>query len=146
MPRLARERPCPIRSVFGIIAAPRGTGEDWLANAHRIADRGYSTLLSPDGTGLHAPFVALTAAAAAVPGYTPEEIDRYIEAWSQPGAASGMINYYRSSVRTPPQRAEAALRPVKAPTLIIWGQQDQYLGPELERVPWIMGRGRVARS
>lgn len=27
------------------------------------------------------------------PAYTPEEIDRYAEAWSQPGAATGMINY-----------------------------------------------------
>ena len=24
-----------------------------------------------------------------------------------------------------------ALRPIKAPTLIIWGQRDRYLGPEL---------------
>jgi hypothetical protein len=47
-------------------------------------------------------------------------MDRYIEAWSQPGAATGMINYYRSSVRTPPKQAEAALRPIKAPTLVIW--------------------------
>src|SRR6266540_2442802 len=65
------------------------------------------------------------------PAYTPEEIDRYIEAWSQPGAATGMINYYRSSVRTPPKQAEAALRPISAPTLVIWGQRDRYLGPEL---------------
>jgi pimeloyl-ACP methyl ester carboxylesterase len=65
------------------------------------------------------------------PAYTPEEMDRYIEAWSQPGAATGMINYYRSSVRTSPKRAEAALRPIKAPTLVIWGQDDGYLGPEL---------------
>jgi hypothetical protein len=42
-------------------------------------------------------------------------------AWSQPGAATGMINYYRSSVRTSPKRAEAALRPISAPTLVIWG-------------------------
>ena len=42
------------------------------------------------------------------PAYTAEEMDRYIEAWSQPGAATGMINYYRSSVRTPPKQAEAA--------------------------------------
>ena len=28
------------------------------------------------------------------PAYTPEEMDRYIEAWSQPGAATGMINYF----------------------------------------------------
>jgi pimeloyl-ACP methyl ester carboxylesterase len=33
------------------------------------------------------------------PAYTPEEMDRYVEAWSQPGAATGMINYYRSPVR-----------------------------------------------
>jgi pimeloyl-ACP methyl ester carboxylesterase len=42
-----------------------------------------------------------------------------------------MINYYRSSVRTPPKQAEAALRPIKAPTLVIWGERDRYLGPEL---------------
>jgi pimeloyl-ACP methyl ester carboxylesterase len=65
------------------------------------------------------------------PAYTPEEIDRYIEAWSQPGAATGMINYYRSSVRQSQKKAEAALRPIKAPTLVIWGQRDHYLGPEL---------------
>jgi pimeloyl-ACP methyl ester carboxylesterase len=65
------------------------------------------------------------------PAYTAEEMDRYIEAWSQPGAASGMINYYRSSVRTPAKKAEAAIHPIKAPTLVIWGQRDEYLGQEL---------------
>jgi pimeloyl-ACP methyl ester carboxylesterase len=65
------------------------------------------------------------------PAYTPEEIDRYIQAWSQPGAATGMINYYRSSVRTPPKKAAAALRPISAPTLVIWGERDHYLGPDL---------------
>jgi pimeloyl-ACP methyl ester carboxylesterase len=65
------------------------------------------------------------------PAFTPEETDRYIQAWSQPGAATGMINYYRSSVRTSPKKAEAALRPISAPTLVIWGQRDHYLGPEL---------------
>jgi pimeloyl-ACP methyl ester carboxylesterase len=33
------------------------------------------------------------------PPYTPQEMERYVEAWSQPGAAAGMINYYRASVR-----------------------------------------------
>jgi pimeloyl-ACP methyl ester carboxylesterase len=65
------------------------------------------------------------------PAYTPEEMDRYIEAWSQPGAAAGMINYYRFSVRQPPKEAEAALRPISAPTLVIWGQRDSYLGSDL---------------
>jgi len=63
------------------------------------------------------------------PSYTPEEIDRYVEAWSQPGAAAGMINYYRASVRA--KNAEAQIRSISAPTLVIWGEQDRYLGPEL---------------
>jgi pimeloyl-ACP methyl ester carboxylesterase len=67
----------------------------------------------------------------AKPTYTSQEIERYIEAWSQPGAATGMINYYRSSVRTPPKKAEAAIEPIKAPTLVIWGQGDRFLGEDL---------------
>jgi pimeloyl-ACP methyl ester carboxylesterase len=65
------------------------------------------------------------------PPYTDEEIERYVEAWSQPGAATGMINYYRASVRQSPKQAEAQLRPISAPTLVIWGEDDQYLGPDL---------------
>ena len=65
------------------------------------------------------------------PPFTPEQTDRYVEAWSQPGASTGMINYYRSSVRQNQKKAEAALRPIKAPTLVIWGEGDHYLGPEL---------------
>jgi pimeloyl-ACP methyl ester carboxylesterase len=42
-----------------------------------------------------------------------------------------MINYYRNSVRTPPKKAKAAIRPISAPTLVIWGQRDRFLGPKL---------------
>src|ERR1700735_1727890 len=62
------------------------------------------------------------------PPYTTDEIERYVEAWSQPGAATGMINYYRSSVRQSQKKAEEALRPINAPTLVIWGQRDRFLG------------------
>ncbi len=34
----------------------------------------------------------------ASPAYTPEEIERYVEAWSEPGAATAVINYYRTAV------------------------------------------------
>jgi epoxide hydrolase 4 len=61
------------------------------------------------------------------PPYTPEEIDRYVEAWSQPGAPTAMINYYRCSVR-PPKGAKQKLGPISAPTLVIWGHRDRYLG------------------
>jgi epoxide hydrolase 4 len=65
------------------------------------------------------------------PAYTPEEMERYVEAWSQPDAASGMINYYRASVRQSQKEAAAKLRPLSAPTLVIWGERDSYLGSDL---------------
>ncbi len=41
-----------------------------------------------------------------------------------------MINYYRAAVR-PPKGTKTELRPISAPTLVIWGQRDRYLGPTL---------------
>jgi len=67
----------------------------------------------------------------ASPPYTSQEMDRYVEAWSQPGAAAGMLDYYRYSVLTPPWKAWNAIRPVSAPTLVIWGQGDRFLGEDL---------------
>ena len=43
--------------------------------------------------------------------FTPQDMDRYVEAWSQPGAASGMINYYRSSVQAVAEARRGAASP-----------------------------------
>ena len=48
-----------------------------------------------------------------------------------PGQRAGMINYYRASVRAPQKEAAAKLRPISAPTLVIWGERDSYLGSDL---------------
>jgi pimeloyl-ACP methyl ester carboxylesterase len=77
--------------------------------------------------------------------FTAEDIERYVEAWSQPGAATAAINYYRALLRQSPKRAEARILPVSAPTRVIWGEHDRHLGaalaephradvPNLERV------------
>jgi epoxide hydrolase 4 len=63
--------------------------------------------------------------------FTPQDIERYVEAWSQPGAATATINYYRAVFRRSPRRAAARIRRVEAPTLVIWGERDRYLGAEL---------------
>jgi pimeloyl-ACP methyl ester carboxylesterase len=65
--------------------------------------------------------------------FTPQDIDRYVEAWSQPGAPTAMINYYRASLRRPPGRGGAGggMSAVQAPTLVIWGERDRHLGAEL---------------
>ncbi|HEY2703226.1 MAG TPA: LLM class flavin-dependent oxidoreductase [Candidatus Dormibacteraeota bacterium] len=52
------------RFRFGVVAAPRGGGEDWLSTARRVAELGYSTLLMPDVPQLLAPFPSLAMAAA----------------------------------------------------------------------------------
>ena len=64
---------------------------------------------------------------------------KYIEAWSQPGALTGSLNYYRASPLYPPsspedvQKIEGVLNlpremlAVRVPTLVIWGEEDQAL-------------------
>ncbi len=54
----------------------------------------------------------------------------YIEAWSQPGALTGSLNYYRAA-RIGPATSDIgkADRVVRVPTLVIWGEKDPYLLP-----------------
>ena len=61
-----------------------------------------------------------------------------IEAWSQPGALTGGLNYYRASPMYPPSAEDPGakklqLKPedfiVKVPTLVIWGERDTALLP-----------------
>jgi epoxide hydrolase 4 len=63
--------------------------------------------------------------------FTDEDLERYVAAWSQPGALTGMIAYYRAALRHTPRKALSSLRPISAPTLVIWGERDAYLGSEL---------------
>jgi epoxide hydrolase 4 len=63
--------------------------------------------------------------------FTDEDLERYVEAWSQPGALTGMINYYRAALRRSPGKAMAQMTPIDAPTLVIWGMLDRHIGSEL---------------
>lgn len=61
---------------------------------------------------------------------TPAERDRYVEALARPGALTATLNFYRAAVRYP---TASARRPaiITAPTLVIWGERDPYLGIRL---------------
>lgn len=63
--------------------------------------------------------------------FTNEDIEKYKEAWSQPGAMTAMINWYRAIVRYPP-RITNDMR-VKVPTLMIWGMKDAALTHRMAR-------------
>ncbi len=55
--------------------------------------------------------------------FAAADLDRYVEAWRQPGAMTGMLNWYRALVRLP--RAKPPR--VRVPTLILWGRRDTAL-------------------
>ncbi|MEL6063737.1 alpha/beta fold hydrolase [Methylobacterium sp. DCY52] len=55
--------------------------------------------------------------------FAAADLDRYVAAWLQPGAMTGMLNWYRALVRLP--RANPPR--VRMPTLILWGRQDTAL-------------------
>jgi pimeloyl-ACP methyl ester carboxylesterase len=75
--------------------------------------------------------------------FTEEDKAAYLSAWSQPGALTGGLNYYRASGIGPPgpgptlvTKAEEVLAHfgvdpsrmvVKVPTLVIWGEKDTAL-------------------
>jgi pimeloyl-ACP methyl ester carboxylesterase len=60
--------------------------------------------------------------------FTEQDLDRYRAAWDQPGARTGMCNWYRALVRYPPLPPFGR---VETPTLIAWGEEDAALVPEL---------------
>jgi pimeloyl-ACP methyl ester carboxylesterase len=65
-----------------------------------------------------------------------EDRRAYLDAWSQPGALTGSLNYYRASPLHPPEpcaapaawtELDAAALHVRVPTRVIWGERDQAL-------------------
>ena len=69
--------------------------------------------------------LAEAIAATAKPGAVSDaDLVRYREAWSQKGAVTGGVNWYRALLR-------AKLKPpgtyrIKVPTLVVWGMKDVY--------------------
>ncbi len=84
--------------------------------------------------------LAMGVFGGARPGaFTEEKKKRYLEAWGQPGALTGGLNYYRAARVGPPATRSASAEPaedlsrlfpsmeVRIPTLVIWGEKDTAL-------------------
>ncbi len=61
---------------------------------------------------------------------SPNDLAQHRAAWSQPGALTAMINWYRAAMRHPTAFAE---RTVRVPTRILWGERDKFLMSEMAR-------------
>ena len=77
-------------------------------------------------------------AALPVRGLTAEDRAAYLDEWGQPGALTGMLNWYRASpLQVPAAEAPAISSPfldapfprLTIPTLLVWGLDDQALLP-----------------
>ena len=60
---------------------------------------------------------------------TDADIQRYVDAIARPGALTAALSYYRQVVRRGPGIVGPA-RVITAPTLVLWGELDPYLGVE----------------
>lgn len=90
-----------------------------------------------DSIGLEA-FFDTTFVKHADPELLAPEKANYLDEWSQPGAMTAMLNWYRASAvqvpamdETPERPAflDAPFPPIKMPTLVIWGMKDSALLP-----------------
>ncbi|HEX4544976.1 MAG TPA: alpha/beta hydrolase [Candidatus Acidoferrum sp.] len=68
---------------------------------------------------------------SSLPGtFCPEDLAQYRAAWSQPGALTATVNWYRALFRT---RTKFPDRTVRVPTRILWGERDAFLLLEMAR-------------
>ncbi len=63
--------------------------------------------------------------------FSEEDIRRYMEALQQPGALSAAVNYYRAWFRDTLMGRSPPTKVIERPVLVLWGEQDAYLGPHL---------------
>lgn len=58
--------------------------------------------------------------------FSDDDLSRYVAAMKQPGAATASINWYRAAFSPP--RFSRRIPPIQAPTLVLWGERDRFLG------------------
>jgi pimeloyl-ACP methyl ester carboxylesterase len=81
------------------------------------------------GRGHWQPLVAAMRSTAP-PGLFPDNVMRaYRDAWSQPGAMTAMLNWYRAAIQRPISWSPSPR--IQPPLLMLWGTHDTALGREL---------------
>ena len=78
------------------------------------------------------PIARQLRATALDPGaFSNADLAQYRRAMCRPGALRAALAYYRALGRTSPWQLTRRVRPTSAPTMVIWGDRDIALVPEL---------------
>jgi epoxide hydrolase 4 len=94
--------------------------------------------------------MTLRGAALRRDSFSDEDLRRYVQALTRPGGLRGPINYYRAAARSTVRQSrgtdEDRPRRIDLPVLVLWGEQDVALRPELaEPPPSAVSDARVVR-
>ncbi|WP_123535812.1 alpha/beta fold hydrolase [Halosimplex salinum] len=121
---------------------PRQLVRSWYMFAFQIPLLPEAVLGRGDAQGV----VDLLEGSANPGAFTEADVAYYRDAWQRQGAIRGAVNWYRALIRRPD---EPPRETVKAPTLVVWGDEDVALLPKmanesighcsdgiLERIPW----------
>ena len=87
----------------------------------------------PEWMSSRASYAVLTRTlrSTARPGtFSDYDLEHYRAAWSQPGALTAMLNWYRAALPMLLGRTRPDV-PVEVPALLLWGTRDAFLGREL---------------
>lgn len=132
-----------------IINAPHPTvfARELATNPKQQAASAYMTFFQSPGAeetllkdNCAALVMSILGARKRKPAFTAEEKDAYIKAWTQPGALTGGLNYYRANKVAPPVPGNQPVSigasfgttgpvNISVPTLVIWGMLDTALLP-----------------
>ncbi|MGV1036922.1 MAG: alpha/beta fold hydrolase [Candidatus Nanopelagicales bacterium] len=78
--------------------------------------------------------------------FSDADLEHYRDAFSRPGAAEAAIGWYRAALRSPKKSTTQSAAKITAPTLVVWGVKDQFLGAELvspKSLATVMAAGNV---
>lgn len=118
--------PHPLVMRRHLLRDPKQMRRSWYFFAFQMPRLPERTILRKGGRPLYAGLREFSAPES----FGEAEWPRYQNAWSQPGAAKGMLNWYRAALRHPPSLAEGQEQ-VRVPTLILWGRKDHVLREQM---------------
>ena len=86
--------------------------------------------------GNYAPMRRMMKASSGSDTFSEADLDHYAQAWSQPGALTAMLNWYRAMFRQAMRslsrdEKQGSARRVQIPTLMLWGVKDIALSRQM---------------